>query len=264
MSSVELLVIYKPPKARYEPRSVAPDEPFHRVLWLNWMRSTLVPPKIIAPILPLPIGKASVTHWFAGASYHNNKEGLSALSLSLAETICPQHKQIAIRRQLPKHLVCLYFIVSNCINATTAGIRFTCCCPIVLVQQNTHITDRGLLYGIDFAYWFQLEITCIVDLAETNVVWNRVVHDIAELTAGIALCPVLTVVADIKVVLVDSTAQVVCGYGSIAETLTGLFLTHIHYQRRETFNRPCSLAITIKCHSGIGTYRLPFCSIDMT
>ena len=47
--------------------------PVQSVYSLNWMRSLSTPPKSIAPICPLPIGRASV-HTFAGASYHMRVE----------------------------------------------------------------------------------------------------------------------------------------------------------------------------------------------
>ena len=89
-------------------------------------------------------------------------------------------------------------------------------------------------------------------------------HDVAELAAGIALCPVLAVVADIEVVFVDSTAQVLTGNRSIAETLYSLFLAHIHNQSRETFRCPARLALAVESHGCIGTNCLPLSSIDMT
>ena len=43
---------------------------------MNWMRSAVIPPKAIAPIRPLPTGRASV-HVPAGCPYHR-QSGASA------------------------------------------------------------------------------------------------------------------------------------------------------------------------------------------
>ncbi len=52
--------------------STAMRSPVHRLISLNWIRSISVPPKSIAPMGPLPIGRASVIHVFAGRSYHRH------------------------------------------------------------------------------------------------------------------------------------------------------------------------------------------------
>jgi hypothetical protein len=53
----------------------APD---HRVISLRAIRSTLTPPKIIAPRRPLPTGKDS-SHRSAGCLYHNFKFSLGSV-----------------------------------------------------------------------------------------------------------------------------------------------------------------------------------------
>ena len=53
----------------YAPRRVV--LPAHNVLSLNCNRSLATPPKNIAPIPPLPTGKADVIHTLAGSSYHS-------------------------------------------------------------------------------------------------------------------------------------------------------------------------------------------------
>jgi hypothetical protein len=42
--------------------------PVQRLISLNWMRSVVRPPKIIAPMRPLPIGSASASHFLPGRS----------------------------------------------------------------------------------------------------------------------------------------------------------------------------------------------------
>ena len=94
----------------------------------------------------------------------------------------------------------------------------------LLFQQDAQVADCSLFSSVDFAGWFQLEVTCIVSLTEAYEVRNRVVHDVAEFTVGITLGPVLSVCTYIEVILIDSTSQVFCSYRSIAETSNGFFL----------------------------------------
>ena len=53
----------------YAPRCVV--LPAHSVLSLNCTCSRSTPPKNMAPIPPLPTGRAEVIHTVAGSSYHN-------------------------------------------------------------------------------------------------------------------------------------------------------------------------------------------------
>ena len=96
---------------------------------------------------------------------------------------------------------------------------------VILLQQDAYIADGSLLGSVDLAGRFQLEVTCVVSLTETNEVRNWVVHYVAELIVCVAFGPVLSVCTYVEVVLIDSTGQVFCCYRSIAETSDVFFLT---------------------------------------
>lgn len=116
---------------------------------------------------------------------------------------------------------------------------------VCLFKQYSHFANGCCRLTVYFGNRLQFEITGRISLAEAYKVRDRVVHDIAEFTCGVAFRPFLPVPADIKVIFINGSGQIFLLCRSITEAGYFHILTHVNHQGSQNIGFPYSFLLAV-------------------